>query len=142
LIWACSQTLGTNSKRWPPETRDRPQVILLRVMIYNNLERWEEAAIIGRGALRHYPDFGALHVATALALRVHSGPTEAKEVLTAGEAFLENEAVFHYLLACYDCALGHLDEAKEGLARAFELDKSLRLKALDEPDLAPLWESL
>jgi hypothetical protein len=32
-----------------PETRHSSQVILLRVMIYNNLQRWEEAAIIGTG---------------------------------------------------------------------------------------------
>jgi len=65
-----------------------------------------------------------------------------RAVIVAGEPFLENEAVFHYMLACYDSALGNLDDAKEGLARAFELKKSLRLAALDEPDLAGLWESL
>jgi hypothetical protein len=63
-------------------------------------------------------------------------------VIPAGEAFLENEAAFHFLLACYDCALGHLDVAKEGLQHAFELDSAFRLRALDEPDLVPLWESL
>jgi len=125
-----------------PEVRHRPQVILLRVMIYNNLNRWEEASIVGTGALRHYPDFGALYVATAYALRHYSGPAEAKAVLVAGEPFLENEAAFHFLLACYDSALGHLDEAREGLKRAFELDQDFRLKALDESDLAPVWDSL
>jgi hypothetical protein len=83
-------------------------VILLRVMIYNNLERWEEASIIGQGALRHYPDFGALYVATAYAVRHHNGAAEAKE----------------------------------SLQRAFELDSSFKLRALDEPDLRALWESL
>ena len=56
--------------------------------------------------------------------------------------YLEEKAVFHYMLACYNSALGNLDDAKEGLVRAIELKKSLRLAALDEPDLAPLWESL
>jgi hypothetical protein len=77
-----------------PETRHRPQVILMRVMIYNNLERWEEAAIIGKGALRHYPDFGALYVATALALRHHSGPAGARAVIVAGEPHFERGGVF------------------------------------------------
>jgi len=124
------------------ETRHRPQVILLRVMIYNNLNRWEEASIVGQGALRYYPDFGALYVATAYALRHHSGPAEAKAVIAASEPYFEEEAAFHFLLACYDSALGHVDEAKEGLQRAFELDPGLRLKALDDPDLAPVWDSL
>jgi len=70
-------------------------------MIYNNLNRWEEASIIGTGALRHYPDFGALYVATAYALRHHSGPAEAKAVIAAGEPYLEEEAIFHFMLACY-----------------------------------------
>jgi hypothetical protein len=52
------------------------------------------------------------------------------------------KTVFHFLPACYDCVLGHRRAAKEGLAGAFELEKGFRLKALDEPDLAPLWESL
>jgi hypothetical protein len=93
-------------------------------------------------ALRYYPDFGALYLATAHALRNCRGAVEAKAMVAAGEPFLENEAVFHYMLACYDSALGNLDDAKEGLTRAFELEKGFRMKALDEPDLAPLWESL
>lgn len=126
----------------PPETRHLSQVIILRVLILNNLGKWEDAAIIGQGALRYYPDFGALYLATAHALRNCKGAGEARAVVVAGEPFLENEAAFHYMLACFDCALGNLDDAKEGLARAFELEKGLRLKALDEPDLAPLRESL
>jgi tetratricopeptide (TPR) repeat protein len=125
-----------------PETRNRAQVILLRVMIYNNLNRWEEASIIGTGALRHYPDFGALYVATAYALWHHSGPAEAKAVIAAGEPYLEEEAIFHVMLACYDSALGHLYEAKECLQRAFELDPAFKLRSLDEPDLASVWDSL
>ena len=63
-------------------------------------------------------------------------------MIAAGEPYLEEEAVFHFMLACYDSALGHLDEAREGLKRAFELDQDFRLKALDESDLAPVWDSL
>jgi tetratricopeptide (TPR) repeat protein len=125
-----------------PEFRHLSQVIILRVLILNNLGRWAEAAIIGKGALRYYPDFGALYLATAHAVRNCFGAAEAKAVIAAGETFLEEEAVFHYMLACYDSALGNLIDAKEGLTRAFELQKSLREKALDEPDLEPLWESL
>jgi tetratricopeptide (TPR) repeat protein len=137
---ASSPLIGPSYSQAP--TRHRPQVILMKVMIYNNLERWEEAAIIGKGALRLYPDFGALYVATAHALRHYSGAAEAKAMIVEGEPLLENEAIFHYMLACYDSALGNLEDAKEGLERAFELNKSLRLKALDEPDLAAVWESL
>jgi len=126
----------------PPETRHLSEVIILRVLILNNLGKWEDAATIGNGALRYYADFGALYLATAHALRNCKGAAEAKVVLVAGEPFLEDEAVFHYMLACYDCALGNLHDAIDGLTRAFELEKCLRMKALDEPELAPVWDSL
>jgi tetratricopeptide (TPR) repeat protein len=125
-----------------PEFRHLSQVIILRILILNNLGKWEDAATIGKGAIRHYPDFGAVYLATAHALRNCKGAAQARAVIVAGEPFLQNEATFHFMLACYDCALGNLDDAKDGLTRAFELEPVLRLKALDEPDLAPLWASL
>jgi predicted Zn-dependent protease len=128
--------------RLEPKFRLDSRVIMLRVLILNNREKWEEAAIMGREALRHYPDFGALYLATGHALRNCKGPAEARAMIASGEPYLENEAVFHYMLACYDSALGNLDDAKEALACAFELENGFRLKALDELDLAPLWDSL
>ena len=117
-------------------------MIILRVLILNNLGKWESAAMVGKGALLHYPDFGALYMATAHALRHCEGVSKAKAMLTKGESFLEKEAAFHFMLAGYQCQLGDLDGAKLRLGRAFRLNKGLRAKALDEPDLAPLWDSL
>lgn len=50
--------------------------------------------------------------------------------------------IFHYNLACYLCQLGDLDWAKEPLSRAFTLDSSMRVMALDDEDLQPLWAPL
>jgi tetratricopeptide (TPR) repeat protein len=125
-----------------PEFRFLPGVVLLLVMIYNNLGKWIEAAIVGWGAIQHYPSFGALYIATAHALRHCCGPGEAKALITAGRLHLRDEAIFHYALACYDSALGNMGEAKKGLQRAFELDPKCRINALDEADMEPLWYSL
>src|SRR5471032_1248468 len=51
-------------------------------------------------------------------------------------------AVIQYNLACYSCQLGDLEEAKARLKLAFELDAKLRLDAMDDVDLEPLWGSL
>jgi tetratricopeptide (TPR) repeat protein len=51
-------------------------------------------------------------------------------------------AIFHYNLACYECQLGNVEEAKCRLKRAFELDPRYRLKALDEEDLESVWAEL
>ena len=52
-----------------PELRHLPQVILLRVLIFNALKRWEAAAVVGHGALERYPELGDLYLATAYAAR-------------------------------------------------------------------------
>ena len=55
---------------------------------------------------------------------------------------LPQVALVHYNLACYECQLGNLEMAKGHLKLAFKIKKGLRLEALDEPDLEPLWDSL
>jgi len=57
--------------------------------------------------------------------------------------FPEN-AILRYNLACYACQLGMMDVAKLWLREAFELDdkKELKLMALDDPDLKPMWENI
>jgi len=52
-----------------------------------------------------------------------------------------NEPTIPYNLACYTCQLGRRAEAEGWLARAFALgnSKEIKLQAMDDPDLAPLW---
>ena len=46
-----------------------------------------------------------------------------------------------YNLACYCAQLGRLQEARQWLKKAFKLGdaKEVKLMALDDPDLEPLW---
>jgi tetratricopeptide (TPR) repeat protein len=125
-----------------PELRHYPQVILMRLLIFNNMERWEYAVLLGKGAVQQYPQFGPLYLATAHALSRFEGAAAARTMLLSGEDALKDEPAFHFMLACYDSQLGNLDLAKTALARAFEIDEKLRLRALQDSDLKPLWESL
>ena len=43
-------------------------------------------------------------------------------------------------LACYASVTGRMEEAKERLRNAIELDNSVRILALDDEDLRPLWD--
>jgi hypothetical protein len=45
-------------------------------------------------------------------------------------------------LACYASVTGRMEEAKERLRHAIELDKDIRGLALDDEDLKPLWDSI
>jgi len=66
---------------------------------------------------------------------------EAREGLLAVVERFPAEATMRYNLACYECQLGNLVEARKWLERAFTLDDSDDFKraALDDPDLDPLW---
>jgi hypothetical protein len=49
-----------------------------------------------------------------------------------------------YNLACYECQLGNLKEALQWLQLAIDLagKKDIRLMALNDPDLEPLWREI
>ena len=43
-------------------------------------------------------------------------------------------------LACYASVTGRMEEAKQRLRHAIELDSGIRGLALDDNDLKPLWD--
>ena len=43
-------------------------------------------------------------------------------------------------LACYASVTGRMEDAKARLRNAIELDKDVRILALDDEDLKPLWD--
>ena len=54
----------------------------------------------------------------------------------------QTTALYH--LAVYGCHLRRLRELKKWLERAFEVGEAnqIKLKALDDPDLEPLWAEI
>jgi hypothetical protein len=45
-------------------------------------------------------------------------------------------------MACREAQLGNLTEEKRLLTACFSKDPGFRAGALDDPDLAPIWDSL
>jgi predicted Zn-dependent protease len=66
----------------------------------------------------------------------------AKEILLTAEPKFPKEAVIKYNLACYFCQTGDIQNAKNYLKEAFEIDLNWRVAALEDEDLKLLWESL
>jgi hypothetical protein len=68
----------------------------------------------------------------------------AREALSPVATQFPQEPTIPYNLACYDCQLGNLKEARQWLEKAFDIGDSKRLKlmALDDPDLEPLWANI
>ena len=126
-----------------PLLRAHPDVLKLRVEIYSAAKRWEYAIEVAATLARELPDesFGFLRLAYAL--------HELKRTKEAWDALLPIADKFPelwvipYNLACYACQLGNLAEARSWLEQAFKVGdaQELKLEALDDPDLAPLWSA-
>ena len=67
----------------------------------------------------------------------------AKAVLLEAAKLFPDDDMIQYNLACYCAQLGQLDAAQEHLDKSYELGdaKQIKLMALDDDDLKPLWES-
>ena len=123
----------------PPQRRAEIPVLGLRVAIFHALERWEAMAEVCRHLVTVQPGELPWVMWLALATRHHEGIPAARDILLAAMVRFPKAAAISFNLACYAAQSGDLDDAKDCLRRALELDESLKLRALDEPDLAPLW---
>jgi len=107
---------------------------------------WDAALKTAQEIIAESPDDagGWLHCAYALR-RVSAGGLEK------ALAFLEpiadrfpDEPVIVFNLACYACQLDQLDEARRWFQRAIKVggEKEMRLMALADDDLKPLWPEI
>src|SRR6266496_3130783 len=124
-----------------PFLRAAPEILALRIEIYRGLQKWDLMTELTRRLVEFEPDNPQWPVSLAYATRRGNSIEAAKEILLSGEAKFPNEAVIKYNLACYCCQLAEIEDAKNYLKKAFEIDSSWRLKALDDEDLRPLWDS-
>ena len=85
-------------------------------------------------------------LACAVAISVSSadgGFENAKALLLEAAKLFPDDGMIQYNLACYCAQLGQLDAAQEYLGKSYDLGdaKQIKLMALDDEDLKPLWES-
>jgi len=124
-----------------PQLRAHPDVLSVRLSIYCKAEKWDYAAEIASALCRMLPDsaFGPLHL--AFALRNLERIQEARAALLPVADKFPSEWRIAYQLACYSCKLGQLEDAFRWIGAAIDVAGKLdiRMKALYEPDLEPLW---
>ena len=65
---------------------------------------------------------------------------KAEAILLRAQAIHPKIAMIAFNLACYASVTGRMEEAKERLRHAIELDKEIRKLAIDDDDLKPLWD--
>ena len=95
---------------------------------------------------RQVPDFAAgwLHLAYATRRATGGGEQAAFEILNMVTEKFPEEPIIPYNLACYVCQIGRLPEARDWLKRAFAMGdaRQIKLMALKDADLKPLWEEI
>jgi transcriptional regulator with XRE-family HTH domain len=129
-----------------PEVRVHPAVLLVRYEVYSKAKQWDGAAEIANTLTKLLPDNPAGWLALAYSTRRKAGRgiPEAKEILTKAKAKFPKEYLISFNLACYECQLGDRAAAMQHLKEAFALagDKDIRLQALEDEDLEPLWKDI
>ena len=125
-----------------PEVRHVAEVLIVRLEIYRALKEWDLMQTVAARLAAHDPEEGQWAISLAYATRRAESIAAAKAVLVAAGEEHGGEALIHYNLACYECQLGNIAEAKERLSKAITLQKECRLMALEDEDLQPLWDSL
>ena len=125
-----------------PFNRAAPEVLAVRIAVYHGLKKWELMQEIAKRLAEFQPDDIQWTISLAYATRRADSIQAAKEILLNAESKFPKEPIIKYNLACYCCQLGESEKAKNYLKKAFEIDSTWILRALEDEDLRPLWDSL
>jgi tetratricopeptide (TPR) repeat protein len=125
-----------------PFNRAAPEVLATRVAIYRGLEKWELMREIAKRLADFQPNDIEWTISLAYATRRADSIQAAKEVLLNAEPQFPKEAAIKYNLACHFCQTGDIQDAKNYLKKALEIDLNWRVSALEDPDLQPIWDSI
>ncbi len=124
----------------PAATLKTAEALELRTVILMQAKRWKDALTTGCELCQAEPQKTGGFIHTAFCLHELGRTAEARDYLLNGPPSLHAEPTYHYNLACYECALGHLDLARLHLDKSFSMDKKMRDLAKRDPDLAALRE--
>ena len=127
-----------------PELRVRPEVLHLRWLIYYQSGKHDAGLEIATSLVRLDPNNVQSWVALSISLYKTGNTQQAYETLKRKLSKFSAEWVVYYNLACYAVQLGNVGEAKRFLELAMVLgdEDQVKLRALDDPDLEPLWERI
>lgn len=127
-----------------PQLRAHPKVLKLRWQIYAAANNWEATLDIASAIIQIAPEdpFGWIHRSKSLYGLKRT--VEARDNLLRVVDQFPRNAVMRYDLARYECQLGRLKEAERWLQKAFEIGDATKMKlaALDDRDLEPLWRNI
>ena len=123
-----------------PEDKNRTEVLGMRVQLYMAAKKWDMAAAIASHLVKVEPENEAGWINLAYSVRRIEGVKTAEAILLRAQSIHPKVAIIAFNLACYSSVTGRIEEAKERLRHAIDLDKDIRGLAIDDEDLKPLWD--
>src|SRR5436190_1295396 len=110
--------------------------------VYAVAKKWEAALEIAASSIQQDPEDPLAWVHRSYCLHELKRTQEARDNLLSVVDKFPISATMRYNLACYECQLGRLDQAKQWLEKAFKLGdaKRMKLASLADRDLEPLWK--
>lgn len=125
------------------EDRLLPEVLTLRCDLYTQAKYWDLLLAVGRQLAWKDPKKPVGWISWGFALRELGRVEEARGVLLEAEPLHgAGCSLLHYNLACYYCLLGDHVEARKRVARACRMESSWKATALEDADLAAMWEDI
>lgn len=125
-----------------PELKTSSPVLGVRLEIYRAAEKWSLMEVVARELWKRHQDEPVYWNDVAWAVRRADSIKAAQDILLEAVERFPGDAMTNYKLGCYSCQLGDIDQAKERVRRAIELDAKFKMLALDDPDLEPLWKEI
>ena len=126
------------------EFLDHPQVLEVKWQIFARTDKWDKSLPIAQAFCEVAPGLpqGWLHQAVSL-YRLNRTEDAWNLLLPMAKKF-PRSWIIAYDLSCYACQLNRLDEGRAWLKKAFLLgeSKEVKLLALADPDLKPLWPEI
>jgi tetratricopeptide (TPR) repeat protein len=125
-----------------PDAAAHPDVLEVRYEILAKAGQWELAADTALTWINKAPEERGAWIKQAYAVRRKPGGgiVLAKGILTAAQQRFPQEPLIAYNLACYECQLGNLPQARDWLRQAFKWGNVRHLKQMcvQDSDLEPL----
>ena len=123
-----------------PEDKTRTEVLGACIALYIAAKKWDMAAAVASHLVKVEPQNEAWWINLAYSLRRSEGIEQAEAILLRARSIHPKVAMIAFNLACYASVTGRMEEAKERLRHAIELDKEVQKLAIDDNDLKPLWD--
>jgi Flp pilus assembly protein TadD len=114
-----------------PEDKTRNEVLGARINLYMATKKWNMAAAVASHLVKVEPENEVWWISLAYAVRRTESVENAEAILLRAQAIHPKVAMIAFNLACYASVTGRVEEAKERLRHAIELDKDIRRLAVD-----------